>query len=341
MARYLARRAATTAFTVFGIVVVVFFVVRVLPGDAAVLRAGPYADAARLAEVRAQYGLDQPMAEQFLSYLAGVVRGDLGTSTVSSGSVTSELLIRLMASLELGLYAVLLSCLIGIPMGVLAASRQGRWVDRLTRVVVITGSSMALFWLGLLLIYFFYYRLGWFPAPIDRLPVGVSPPQHLTGLYTLDALLTGRPGLAWTAARSLMLPVLTLTVVLVAPVMKMVRQSMVETLRSDYVRTARAMGIPERKVLMHDGLRNAMLPVITAIGIVFGYMLGGNIIVETLFAWPGIGRYAYQAIQNNDLEALQGFVIFVGVMYVVLNVVIDVCYALIDPRIRMGAKASS
>lgn len=341
MARYLARRAATTSFTVFGIVVVVFFVVRVLPGDAAVLRAGPYADAARLAEVRAQYGLDKPLAEQFLSYLAGVVRGDLGTSTVSSGSVTSELVIRLMPSLELGLYAVLLSCLIGIPMGVLAASRQGRWVDRLTRIGVITGSSMALFWLGLLLIYFFYYRLGWFPAPIDRLPVGVSPPPHLTGLYTLDAVLTGRPGLAWTAARSLMLPVLTLTVVLVAPVMKMVRQSMVETLRSDYVRTARAMGVPERKVLMHDGLRNAMLPVITAIGIVFGYMLGGNIIVETLFAWPGIGRYAYQAIQNNDLEALQGFVIFVGVMYVLLNVVIDVCYALIDPRIRMGARASS
>ncbi|MGH3360283.1 MAG: ABC transporter permease [Nocardioidaceae bacterium] len=341
MARYLARRAATTAFTLLGIIVVVFFVVRILPGDAAVLRAGPYADAARLAEVRTQYGLDKPLAEQFFSYLAGVVRGDLGTSTVSSGSVTSELLVRLMPSLELGLYAVLLACLIGIPMGVLAASRQGGWIDRLTRVGVVTGSSMALFWLGLLLIYFLYYRLGWFPAPIDRLPVGVGPPPHLTGLYTLDALLTGNPGLAWTAARSLMLPVLTLTVVLVAPVMKMVRQSMIETLRADYVRTARAMGVPEREVLLQDGLRNAMLPVITAIGIVFGYMLGGNIIVETLFAWPGIGRYAYQAIQNNDLEALQGFVIFVGVMYVLLNVVIDVCYALIDPRIRMGAKARS
>ncbi len=341
MARYLTRRAVTTAFTLLGIVVVVFFVVRVLPGDAAVVRAGPYADAERLAQVREQYGLDRPLYEQFLSYLGGVVRGDLGTSTVSNQSVTSELMLRLMPSLELGLYAVLLACLIGIPMGVLAASRQGGWVDRLTRIGVITGSSMALFWLGLLLIYFGFYRLGWFPAPIDRLPVGVQPPPHLTGLYTVDALLTGKPGVAWTAARSLMLPVLTLTVVLVAPVMKMVRQSMIETLRSDYVRTARAMGVPERKVLLKDGLRNAMLPVITAIGIVFGYMLGGNIIVETLFAWPGIGRYAYQSIQNNDLEALQGFVILVGVMYVLLNVVIDLCYALIDPRIRMGAKASS
>jgi peptide/nickel transport system permease protein len=341
MTRYLTRRAATTALTLFGIVVVVFFVVRILPGDAAVLRAGPYADAERLAQVREQYGLNDSLLQQFWSYLTGVVQGDLGTSTVSNGSVTSELLVRLPASLELGLYAVLLACLIGIPMGIVAASRQGGWVDRFTRAGVIMGSSMALFWLGLLLIYFFYSRLGWFPAPIDRLPVTAAPPPHLTGLFTVDALLSGQPGLAWTAARSLMLPVLTLTVVLVAPVMKMVRQSMIETLRSDYVRTARAMGVRERDVLVRDGFRNAMLPVITAIGIVFGYMLGGNIIVETLFAWPGIGRYAYQSIQNNDLEALQGFVILVGVLYVLLNVLIDVLYGLIDPRIRIGARAKS
>ena len=341
MARYLARRAATTALTLFGIVVVVFFVVRILPGDAAVLRAGPYADAERLAAVREKYGLNDSLLEQFWSYLSGVVRGDLGTSTVSDGSVTAELLQRITASLELGLYAVLLACLIGIPMGIVAAHHKGGWIDRITRAGVITGSSMALFWLGLLLIYFFYSRLGWFPAPIDRLPVSVEPPRHLTGLFTVDALLTGQFSLAWTAARSLMLPVLTLTVVLVAPVMKMVRQSMIETLRSDYVRTARAMGVRERDVLLRDGFRNAMLPVITAIGIVFGYMLGGNIIVETLFAWPGIGRYAYQSIQNNDLEALQGFVILVGVLYVLLNVLIDVLYGLVDPRIRIGGKAES
>jgi len=341
MGRYLSRRAVTTAITLLGIVVVVFFVVRVLPGDAAVLRAGPYADAERLAQVRAQYGLDAPLYQQFWTYLTGVLSGDLGTSTVSNRPVVSELLVRLPASLELGLYAVGLACLIGIPMGVLAAARQGGMVDRLVRIGVITGSSMALFWLGLLLIYVFFYRLGWFPGPIDRLPVGVEPPPHLTGLYTVDALLTGQPALAWQSLRSLMLPVLTLTVVLVAPVLKMVRQSMIEALRSDYVRTARAMGMPTREVLLRDGLRNALLPVITAIGIVFGYMLGGNIIVETLFSWPGMGRYAYQSIQNSDLEALQGFVIFVGVMYVLLNVLIDVLYGLIDPRIRLGGKASS
>src|SRR5262245_7957536 len=340
MNRFLVRRTATTLVTLFGIVTVVFFLVRVLPGDAAVLRAGPYADAQRLAEVRAQYGLDRPLLQQYLSYLSGVVRGDLGTSTISNGSVTYELMGRMPASLEIGLYAVLFACLIGIPVGVLAAAREGGWVDRVVRLVAATGSAMALFWLGLLLIYFLFYRLGWFPGPVGRLPNGVDPPRTITGLYTVDALLQGQPDVAWAAARALMLPVLTMVIVLVAPILKMVRASMIETLDTDYVRTARAMGLPRREVLFRDGLRNAMLPVITTIGIVFGYMLGGNIIVETLFSWPGVGRYANEAIKNHDLDALQGFVIFVGVLYVVLNVVIDIGYGLLDPRIRLGRRTS-
>jgi peptide/nickel transport system permease protein len=340
MKRFLLRRTATTLVTLFGIVTVVFFLVRVLPGDAAVLRAGPYADAERLAAVRAQYGLDKPLLDQYGTYLMGVVQGDLGTSTVSGGSVTYELMGRMPASLEIGLYAVLLACLIGIPVGVLAASREGGWIDRVVRVLAATGSAMALFWLGLLLIYFLFYRLGWFPGPVGRLPTGVDPPTTVTGMHTVDALIEGRPGVAWEAARSLMLPVLTLVIVLVAPILKMVRASMIEVLSTDYVRTARAMGLPRREVLFRDGLRNAMLPVITAIGIVFGYMLGGNIIVETLFSWPGVGRYANQAIKNHDLDALQGFVIFVGVFYVLLNVVIDIAYGFLDPRIRLGRRSN-
>ena len=340
MNRFLLRRTLTTLITLFGIVTVVFFLVRVLPGDAAVLRAGPYADAARLAQVRAQYGLDRPLLEQYGTYLAGVVRGDLGTSTVSSSSVTFELMGRMPASLEIGLYAVVLACLIGIPLGVLAAAREGGWIDRVVRLVAAAGSAMALFWLGLLLIYFLFYRLRWFPGPVGRLPSGVDPPATITGMYTVDALLEGQPDVAWQAARALMLPVLTLVIVLVAPILKMVRGSMTEVLATDYVRTARAMGLSRREVLFRDGLRNAMLPVITAIGIVFSYMLGGNIIVETLFSWPGVGRYANQAIKNHDLDALQGFVILVGVLYVLLNVVIDICYGLLDPRIRLGRRSN-
>lgn len=341
MARYLTRRLATTLLTLFGVVVVVFCVVRVLPGDPAAMQAGPYASKARIAEIREQLGLDRPLSEQFIDYLGGVVTGDLGMSVQTGGPVARELMARLPASLELGLYAVVLSCLIGVPLGVLAAARQRTAVDHVARTAAIIGSSMALFWLGLLLSYFLFYRLGWFPPPLGRLAPGIPPPPHITGFMTIDSIITGRFALATQAFYSLALPVLTLTVVLVAPILKMVRQAMIETLDQDHVRTAKAMGIPRREVLLRDGLRNALLPIVTAIGIVFGYMLGGNILVETIFSWPGVGQYAYNAIQNSDLNALQGFVILVGFMYVMLNLLIDLVYAWVDPRIRLGQKAAT
>jgi peptide/nickel transport system permease protein len=211
----------------------------------------------------------------------------------------------------------------------------------LVRVFAVLGSSMALFWLGLLLIYFFFFRLGWFPGPVDRLAIGTSAPDQVTGFFTIDALLAGKPDLALEAVKYLALPVITLAFVLSAPIVKMVRQSMIHTLDSNYVRTAKAVGVSRREVLFRDAFRNAALPVVTTIGIVFGYMIGGNIIVEFLFSWPGIGRYAYDAIQTNDMEALQGFVIMVGILYVGLNVVVDLVYSWIDPRIRLGGKATA
>jgi len=341
MWRYFGKRLLISVATVVGIVVIVFFIVRVLPGDAAVVRAGPYANEEKVAEIRAQYGLDDPMPEQFYDYMTGVFTGDFGVSIRTNGDVFDELMDRLPASLELAFYSVLLAALIGIPLGILAAARRGTWVDGGARVFAVFGSSMALFWLGLLLIYFLFYRLRWFPGPIDRLAVGTEPPQTITGFYTIDALVRGQFGVMVEAFRYLALPVLTLGLVLAAPILKMVRASMIEALDSEHVRTAKAIGVPSRTILFKDGFRNALLPVITAIGIVFGYMLGGNIIVEFLFAWPGVGRYAYNAIQVNDLEALQGFVITVGVLYVILNVAIDLSYAWIDPRIRLGKKVSS
>ena len=341
MWRYLGKRLLISMATVVGIVVIVFFIVRVLPGDAAVVRAGPYANEEKVAEIREQYGLSDPIVVQFYDYITGVFTGDLGVSIRTNGDVLDELMDRLPASLELAFYSVLLAALIGIPLGILAAARRGSWVDGGARVFAVFGSSMALFWLGLLLIYFLFFRLRWFPGPIDRLAVGTEPPQTITGFYTVDALLRGQFGVMVEAFRYLALPVLTLGLVLAAPILKMVRASMIEALDSEHVRTAKAIGVPPRTVLFKDGFRNALLPVVTAIGIVFGYMLGGNIIVEFLFAWPGVGRYAYNAIQVNDLEALQGFVIMVGVLYVILNVVIDLSYAWIDPRIRLGKKVSS
>lgn len=341
MLRFISRRLASSLLTIFGVVVIVFFIVRVLPGDPAALRAGPYATEMQIAQIRAQYGLDRPLAVQFVSYLGNVASGNFGTSIRTNGSVTSELLDRLPASLELAFYAVLLATLVGVPLGILAAARRHTVLDGAVRVFAVLGSSMALFWLGLLLIYLFFFQLGWFPGPVDRLAIGSESPPDLTGFYTVDALLTGRPGVALEAFRYLALPVITLAFVLAAPIVKMVRQSMIHALDSSYVRTAKAVGVSRTQILVRDAFRNAALPVVTTIGIVFGYMIGGNIIVESIFSWPGIGRYAYDAIQTSDLEALQGFVIMVGLLYVGLNVIVDLVYSWIDPRIRLGGKAAA
>lgn len=336
MRTYLAKRLGISLLTILGIVVVVFFIVRVVPGDAASLRAGPYANEERIAQIADQYGLNDPLSEQFVDYMTGFAQGDLGVSIRTDQPVRTELLDRLPASLELAVYSVLLATLIGVPMGILAAARRATWVDNIARVFAVVGSSMALFWLGLLLIFFFAFRLGWFPGPVDRLAVGTEAPPSVTGFYTVDGMLAGRLSVVWEAFRYLALPVFTLGFVLAAPILKMVRASVIESLDSDYVRTAKAVGVSPTRVLFVDGFRNALIPVTTTIGIVFGFMLGGNIIVEFLFSWPGVGRYAFDAISTRDLESLQGFVIMVGVLYVILNVVIDVAYALIDPRIRLG-----
>lgn len=341
MWRYLGKRLLISLGTVLGIVVIVFLIVRVLPGDAAVVRAGPYATEETIQQIRDRYGLADPMGEQFVRYMGNLAQGNLGLSIRTQQPVTDEVLDRLPASLELAFYSLLVAMLLGIPLGIAAAARPNGWLDRGARVFAVLGSSMALFWLGLLLIYFLFFRFRLFPGPIARLGVTTRPPGTITGFYTIDAALQGRFDVMMEAFHYLALPVLTLGFVLAAPILKMVRASMIKTLQSDHVRTARSLGIPGRQILLRDGFRNALLPVTTAIGIVFGYMLGGNIIVEFLFAWPGVGRYAYTAIQNNDLEALQGFVITVGILYVILNVVIDVFYAWIDPRIRLGQKAAA
>lgn len=341
MRRYVLNRLGISLLTIFGIIVVVFFIVRVVPGDGASLRAGPYATEERIEQIADQYGLNDPIPTQFADYVSGIAQGDLGISIRTDQPVLGELADRLPASLELAIYAVLLAAVIGVPLGVLAAARQGTWIDNAARVFAVIGSAMALFWLGLMLIFFFAFQLGWFPGPVGRLAVGTHPPPTITGFYTIDGLLSGNLDVAWEAARYLALPVFTLGFVLAAPILKMVRASMIEALDSDFVRTATALGVSRAQTLYVDGFRNALIPVITMIGIVFGFMLGGNIIVEFLFSWPGVGRYAFEAISTRDLDSLQGFVIMVGVLYVMLNIVVDIAYALADPRIRFDRSTTS
>lgn len=334
MRRYAAERLFTAVLSVLGIAVVVFFVSRVLPGDAAAVRAGQYATPEQIAQLRAQFGLDKPILAQFGDFLSGLVHFDLGTSTRTGQPVTTELSQRIPATLELSLAALLVALLVGIPLGVLAAAKRGSVWDGLVRLCTILGSSTAVFWVGLMAIFFLCNQLHVFPNPVDRLPRGIDPPASITGLYTVDSLLEGKFPLFISAFNSLLLPALTLGLITAAPVVKIVRSAMISALRSDYVRTARAFGLPRRTVLT-DAFRNSLIPVVTSIGIVAGYLIGGNILVEQLFSWPGLGQYAYEALQQHDLDALQGFVILVGIGYVALNFVLDLVYAAIDPRVEL------
>ncbi len=341
MKEYIAKRLLSSLLTLLGLVVIVFFVTHVLPGDAAAIRLGPNATEAEIEALRDEFGLDDPILSQFTDYIGRTLQFDLGTSIDSGRAIRSELFKRLPATVELALAAVLLGAIIGIPLGALAALRRGGVFDAAARAIAVLGSSVALFWLGLMLTYVFFFRLEWLPGPIDRLPIGADAPAKRTGLYTVDALIAGDLTTFWQAFKALVLPAVTLGFAATAPIVKMVRSSMIAELDSAHVRTARAMGIAERTVVLQDAFRNALLPVITVLGIVTGYLIGGNIIVEYVFSWPGIGSYAYNALQKSDLEALQGFVIVVGAIYIGLNLLIDVCYALADPRIRLGGGAET
>jgi len=334
--RYVARRLLLAVITLFGVIVTVFILTRILPGNPAAVRAGPYATAERLAQLEKEMGLDKPLPVQFWDYLVKLSRGDMGRSWRTGQPVSKDLLQRLPATLELAVAATVLAIIVGHVLGLLAAINQNSLLDQAVRLFAILGASTAIFWLALVFIYFFYYRLGWAAAPLDRLDVGIAPPTRLTGFYTLDSLLTGN----WLALRSslghLTLPALALGFIVSAPIIKIVRAAMLDVLHSDFIRTARTIGVPYRQIILRDGLRNAMIPILTTIGIVFGYLMAGNVLVERIFAWPGMGYYAWDALNNKDVEAIQGFVLLIATLYVLLNLVVDLLYSVIDPRIRLG-----
>lgn len=334
--RYILRRLALACLALFGVIVVVFILTRILPGNPAVVRLGPYAKPDLIAAMEKEMGLDKPLPVQFINYVTKLAQGDMGYSWRTGQPVRKDLTQRLPATLELALAASLIAILLGLLLGVIAAIRHGGAIDHSIRTFATLGASTALFWLALIFIFIFYFRLGWAPPPLDRIDIGIESPSRITGLFLVDSLLTGN----WAAFRSslahLALPAITLALVVAAPIIKMVRSSMLETLHTDFVRTARTVGVPERQVILRDGLRNALIPILTTIGIVFGYLLAGNVLVEMIFAWPGIGSYAWMALTNNDFEAIQGFVLLIAILYVVLNLVIDLLYSVVDPRIRLA-----
>jgi peptide/nickel transport system permease protein len=333
---FILRRFAALVLLTLGITAVAFVLTQLVPTDAAATNLGEQAagDPAAVAAFEQHYGLDKPLPVRYLVYLGHVLQGDLGESSLTHGPVTHDLGQFIPATAELALYSVLFAAVVGIAFGVVAALRRNRPTDHALRVASLAGISMPTFWIALLALYVGFYRLGWFPGA-DRLDPGVEPPPHVTGLYTIDAALAGDFGLFTQALHHLVLPALVLAAFNVSLLTRFTRSAVLEVMGNDYVRAARAKGLQEGTVIRRYILRAALPSVVTVLGLVFANVLTGAVLVEKIFSWPGIGQYAYQAAVNLDVPAIAGVSMFVAVVYVTINFIVDVLYGVIDPRIRV------
>ena len=326
------RRLVAAIPSVLGVIIVTFLLTRAFPGDPAAYFAGPAATQEAIEQVRETLGLNRSLPEQFFIYIGELLRGDLGTSLTTGQTVVADLSTRLPASLELTLAGLLFSLSVALPLGILAATKPGSWLDHGVRVLATAGVSLPTFFTGLLLVYVFYFRLGIAPAPLGRLDILYSSPEKVTGLFLIDSLLVGDLQTFWAALSQLVLPAVTLGLFALAPLARVTRAAMLGVLSSDFIRTARAAGLSPFTILFGYAFRNALLPIVTTLGVVFSFLLGANVLVEKVFAWPGIGSYAVSALVASDYAAVQGFVLTMALLYVVLNLLIDLLYAVIDPR---------
>ena len=331
--RYAGRRLAFLPVQLLIVSFIVFFLVRLLPGDPSYLLAGPFATVERVDEVRRRLGLDQPLHVQYVRYVGSVLRGELGTSWITSQPVLLDIAQRLPATMELILAAMIASVVIGIPLGVWTAVRKTGIADRAVFAYGMLAGALPDFWFALIVIFVFFFQLGWAPGPIGQLDLSVSIPPRVTGMYAVDALLAGD----WAALRSalahLVLPVTTLTAIYMPLVMKNTRSTMEEMLGSEFVAYARAAGL-SRSVQLRYALRNSMPSVVTIIGILFWFLLGGAVLVETVFAWGGLGQYAVQSVVSSDYAPLQAFVLVTAVFTSLVFLLVDLGYFLLDPRIK-------
>jgi peptide/nickel transport system permease protein len=326
------RRLAFLILVLLGLSLITFFLSHVVPADPARLYAGPRASAAAVAQIRHQLGLDQPLPVQYLTYLGDLVQGNFGYSLTSHRGVASDLHDYLPATIELTHAAVIFILVVGIPLGVLSGIRPGSLLDHLGRAISITGVSLPAFWLGLMAQLFLFDQLGWFPWG-GRLSPNTTPPPHITGLYTIDSLLSLQFGTFLQSLWYLMLPAAVLGYGSLAVLTRMVRASMLEAMAQDYVRTARAKGLRRHAVVIRHALRNALLPATTVMGLQIGTLLGGALLVEDVFAWPGIGSYATNATLDLDYNAIMGITLVAALIYVLVNLAIDILYMVLDPRV--------
>ena len=336
MFRYVLNKLLLIVPTLIGITICAFGFVRLLPGDPILALAGEHGvTAARYEQLKIQFGFDQPIWKQYLSYIWNVLHGDFGTSIATHTPVIREFLILFPATVELGLCAIILAVVLGIPAGILAATRRGSWIDQSLMGTALIGYSMPIFWWGLLLIMLVSERLGWTPVSgrIDLIKYYFEP---VTGFMLIDALLSGQPGAFRSALHHLVLPGIVLGTVPLATLARMTRSSMLEVLSEDYVRTARAKGLSPFRVVGLHALRNALIPVVTIIGLQVGSLMAGAVLTETIFSWPGVGKWLIESIGRRDYPALQGGILLISAVVILVNLTVDMLYGSINPRIRHG-----
>jgi len=334
--RYILRRLALLIPVLLGTLFIAFFLTRILPGNPIDRVAGPYISQEKREAMKREARLDLPFHQQFYLYLLDLVtKGDMGTSYTTAQPVARDLLQRFPATLELVLYGMGLAVALAIPLGILSALHKDSPIDHAGRVIAVVGVSVPVFWLGLVFLYVFFLKLQWAPPPVGRLPPTMSPPPHVTGLYTLDAVLAGQQDLFKAALAALVLPAISFAVTAMAPLARMTRSAMVEALESEYVRAALALGLPRRVIIWDYAFRNAVIPILTIFAGVFGYALGGVVLVEFVFSWPGLGLYTLNAILSSDFPAIQGAILLVTTVYVFIYLLLDLAVAAIDPRVEV------
>jgi len=334
---FIARRLVLSVVVLLIVSVATFLIAQAVPGDpiSAVLSDRQADNEEVRAALEKRWGLDKPLPVQYAVYVKNLLRGDLGESFSKRRPVADELRIRVPATFELATYAMGFALLVGLPLGIVSAIKQDRWPDHVARFITLIGTSVPVFWLGLLLLYVFFYKLKWLPGP-GRLDVGMKAPPTITGMVTFDAAVQGQWDVFWAALKRLILPSIVLGSFAMGIVARMLRSSLLAALGDDYVRTARAKGLAERKVVAGHALRNALIPTVTVIGLTTASLLAGAVLTETIFSWPGIGSYAVNAALKLDYPALLGTTLIVAVFYVLMNLVVDVAYGILDPRIRNG-----
>ncbi len=332
MWKYFFKRLLMAIPVILGIVTIVFIMMRVFAPDPTFLLLGQTATGERAELMREHLGLNEPIWKQYFIYLGQMLRGDLGTSLFSREPVLKEILGRLPATVELALFAVIIGSVVGIALGVICAVFQNSWLDRVCQVGGLVGVSMPRFWLGFMLMLAFAVNLKWLPAS-GRFDFRIRP-QEITGFYILDSIITGNWKALWSTIRYMLLPGFCVAVGTIGSIMRYTRATMLETIRQDYIRTARAKGLKERTVVVRHALKNALIPIVTVIGMELGGLFSGSVLTETVFAWPGVGKYIVDGINNSDYAVVQGGCMLVAVIAVAMNLLVDLLYGYLDPRIR-------